>query len=403
MTAKGSTRKIAKVLLSGILITLLAGAGPEPRLIAQGGPPVVGISGDKFTVNGVPQFLVFFSYFGALRPDGQSTTRFSTAAFDSYANNTLFGHFQLLKAKGFDGVRIFPNWWLNVDTGVGCTRDPFPLIRPNGTVDTETAYRLGRVLSLAAQAGLLVDVSFAAETVTDVTPAFLQSYMNGLLWVTGAMKNLHPNAFFDVQNEYSIGGHICKPAAQTTTDIGNAIAYLKNPLNCYPGTSYCGDPNRIMFASGFGTTSIVTNGQTANMNVAAFHGSRGFGYSYQIGAEDFPEWVDAAFFESTAIKNNMSTYGWIRPLYFQEPIFYWPGYPCYNSFQCNNIRMHFYQAAQNAKQQGAAAWTFHTEGTFKEYGAALTLHPVEQQFIGLIGPNYDLVQTIKNYPYWGVF
>ena len=87
-----------------ILATVCAGALSALTL---------GTRGDRFTIDGVPRFLMFISYFsgtGALSP----------------ASDLPY-----LKAAGFDGVRIWPNW-----------PEVAPLMRPDGTLDSTALDRL---------------------------------------------------------------------------------------------------------------------------------------------------------------------------------------------------------------------------------------------------------------------
>src|SRR3954469_20586741 len=51
------------------------------------------VQGDHFTINGQAKFLAFISYFDGLD------------SVNSAAD------LQYLRSQGFDGVRIFPNWW----------------------------------------------------------------------------------------------------------------------------------------------------------------------------------------------------------------------------------------------------------------------------------------------------
>ncbi|MFN8058039.1 MAG: hypothetical protein U0Q12_12815 [Vicinamibacterales bacterium] len=386
--------------------------------------PTIGVTGagngGRFTISTgggapTPQFLMMFSYFAALRPDPDTTPAQYFGTDSPAVMGRLEQHFQLLKQKGFDGVRVFPNWWWNTSGG-GCTADPLPVIRANGSIDPVAAGRLQRVLDLAGRQGLVVDVSWAMETVAGLT---WNNYLLGLLRATSLMKNQFPQAMFDIQNEYNVGnGHPCKPIAQSPAELAFAITNLKNAAVCItdPGpATYCGDPNRLMFASSAGVPlsgapparSVNNDSFTASMNVVATHEARDYGSLYLSGINNYsplgpapfgsyPDWVVSSGPRVFQIRLDQAAQhpGWVRPVYFQEPNFYSPSsYPCTGA-QCAQIALHFQEAAIGAKFYGAAAWTFHTEGFFKKNGAAGFLYGPELAFL-------DLAMNVKNYPNWG--
>jgi hypothetical protein len=104
------------------------------------------VEGDHFTINEQPRFLTFISYF-----DGLDSA--SSAA-----------DFQYLRNAGFDGVRVFPNWWTALTPALQWAGDT--LIRSDGSLDPTTAARLHAFLSTAEASGLVVDMSFSVETVS---------------------------------------------------------------------------------------------------------------------------------------------------------------------------------------------------------------------------------------------
>ena len=122
---------------------------PEPR--AQ--PPVLGVDGPRFTVDGTPRFLLVVSYFDALRA----------------SDATLEADFAWLRRHGIDGVRIFPNWWrcAAVRQCGGHAGDDTLMAAPDGALRPAVLARLKAVLAAAGRHGLIVDLSFARETVRD--------------------------------------------------------------------------------------------------------------------------------------------------------------------------------------------------------------------------------------------
>ncbi len=100
--------------MSGAVVTLILAAWPyltassnphtaSPDAVLRGPltpswTPTFAISGSQFTVNGTPMFLLFLSYFDAMRRSNDG---------DRNAGG-LDTDFQYIKSQGFDGVRIFP-------------------------------------------------------------------------------------------------------------------------------------------------------------------------------------------------------------------------------------------------------------------------------------------------------
>ena len=73
-------------VLTFVLVALVGAAPARAQTLA--------VQGDHFAVNGQGKFLLFASYFDAMHASSQ----------------TLDIDFQYLREKGFDGIRIFPNW-----------------------------------------------------------------------------------------------------------------------------------------------------------------------------------------------------------------------------------------------------------------------------------------------------
>lgn len=163
-----------------------------------------------FTVNGTPQFLVFVSHFDAM---DVSTTN-------------LNSDFAYLHGKGVDGIRIFPNWWDVRQDVWSHPIDPYyfdsgTLISPSGALQSAPLSKFLQVLDIAKNNGLLVDVSFSAETVavcssgncTQGNPdgAYLTytSYKNAIASVASTLAgygSAYKHVFFDLQNEYNENG-----------------------------------------------------------------------------------------------------------------------------------------------------------------------------------------------------
>ena len=114
---------------------------------------MLGVDGPRFTVDGTPRFLLVVSYFDALRA----------------SDATLEADFAWLRRHGIDGVRIFPNWWrcAAVRQCGGHAGDDTLMAAPDGALRPAVLARLKAVLAAAGRHGLIVDLSFARETVRD--------------------------------------------------------------------------------------------------------------------------------------------------------------------------------------------------------------------------------------------
>ena len=192
-----------------LLLALVVPVWPAPATPAppQRTPPrlALGVERDHFTVNGQAQFLVLVSYFDALRA----------------SDETLESDFAYLKAKGINGIRIFPNWWDWNDQAVPKIRfSKRTVFDAQGNLRAEPLVRLRTVLDKALAHGLIVDVSFAYEVVRDLSalteahltgPSHnltnrvkLDAYRRGIMAVTRELKP-YQHIFFDLQNEYDGG------------------------------------------------------------------------------------------------------------------------------------------------------------------------------------------------------
>jgi hypothetical protein len=277
---------------------------------------VLGVSGDRFTVDGHRKFLLFISYFDGLRranADGKNTGDLDT-------------DFSYVKRIGLDGLRLFPNW--RYDCGGG-PRDGQQLFTVAGSINETMWAVFIRFLNTAAAHRLLVDVTFTRDTYPN--GAIQEAvYQNAIVTVAQRLRDSggHRNVLFDVHNEYSLHG--LKP---------EAIARIINAVHRV-------DPARIATASGAG-------GEIANdavMNVLAYHDAR------------TGDWYTSAVLRKRldAIRGAMSP--GVKPIYFQEPMPFRLFNGCGHSYDA--APKHARQAAQNARRWGAAAWTFHTRQSF---------------------------------------
>jgi hypothetical protein len=313
--------------------------------------PVLGVSGDKFTVNGVPKFLLFVSYFDGLRA----------------SNASIEQDFQYFQSNGIDGVRIFPNWWLCAASCGGNRGGDTLMEPPTATLRADRLARLKYVLDRAAHYGLVVDLSFAKETIGP-------SPLSGGLWTTGTnygygitdtaaalAGGAYRHVMFDLQNEvdHTSGGVYDQRVAYL--DPGTDGAFLSE-LNYYlPG------PARVVVTSTsqnhdairrYNYCGYLPGGCAADdrpTSAVAVHDFRGADWQNQT--DDVVNSIRTNVFGSLPTK----------PIYLQEPMPWQDATPAEETLRVEK----FLTAASNAKAAGAAAWTFHTRSGFILSGASM--------------------------------
>lgn len=319
--------------------------GPAQCVPGQQNPPApapvahtLRVEGDHFTVDGTKRFLLLATYNDALRAT-------SSAVLDA--------DFRYLRSIGLDGIRVYPNWW-----HYGCALTPASddaLFTTSGTIRDSAKVALLRVLDRAMANGLVVDLTFTRETVTG-DPAGI-SFANYLAQVTAVAQLLaggYSHVFFDLQNEYDLGGRL----ADADIPVLLAAIRLRDPLL---------GPRRLVTVSSSSPTKAGQIAANAGLDVAAVHDPR-----------DMATWYQNA---GPVIDTVATAMGGRRlPIYFQEPMPFSAFGSCGN--QADSTRGHARQAATDAKAHGAAAWLFHTRRPFKldatGYRAQLDVLPDER-------------------------
>lgn len=301
---------------------------------------VLAVQGDHFTVNGQPRFLTFISYFDGL----------------DAANHV--SDFQFLRARGIDGVRIFPNWWTVAPSAfAGDT-----LIRPDGTLDPDTVQRFHWFLSDAEQNQLVVDMSFSVETVSTAASGAPTLTMAGLLHgLEAAAREFagHRNVLFDLQNESN------KNRPLQTVNTSN-LGFNEDELRALRAAVLAGDPTRIVTASvsDTGDADAAVRAQRTLQHVVAWHDPRGSTF-----AED-------TFGHAQTLR------GFGGPVYFQEPP---------KPSDVNRGEDAFRLAVTSAKRAGAAAWCYHHGASHLLNDTTLqqTLDPVSRDFLNRFRADLD--------------
>jgi hypothetical protein len=308
------------VLLSVVVWGACLGAPDPPRVTTAGG---------AFTVDGRPRFLMLVSYFDALRA--------SDAAIET--------DFAFFAAHGIDGVRIFPNWWrceamracgghFGADTLAAA---------PDGRLRPDRLARLQQVLARAAAHRLVVDLSFARETVApgpDGRPLSPEAHAAAIRATLDALRDTAPHVFVDLQNEVDHNRLYADDAAIDAQAVGRLrrqLATYRPPIFVSTGEAdaeayaYCGTPSRCP-------------SDAQRLDVVGIHDTRR------------DDWVARTSAVVHALRAITSRRGEL-PIYFQEP-FAW------QDETASDRTERFLSAAAAAKASGAAAWTFHTRSAF---------------------------------------
>lgn len=315
-----------KLLAACVVMAAGLGTGAAPRAPA---PPAVGIAGAAFTVDGAPRFLLLVSYFDALRA--------SDAVLDE--------DFRWLRAQGIDGVRIFPNWW-RCEAQRRCGGHPGPdtlFEAPSGGLRPDRLARLRAVLAKAAAHRLVVDLSFARETVApgpDGARLAPDAYGKGLAAAMAALGDTAPHVVVDLQNEVDHNRVFARGAADDARQVAALAHRIARPGRILMVSSGEGDVELYTFC---GTPGPCPAGARP-MDAIAVHDTRR------------ADWVDRTAAVAAAMRAIGDRRG-VKPVYFQEP------YAWQDETAADRVAR-FHRAAAGARTGGAAAWLFHTRSGF---------------------------------------
>jgi hypothetical protein len=306
----------------------------------------LGVDGDRFTIDGRRGFLVFVSYFDAVRrvPDNLA----STAVLDS--------DLEYFEAKGIGGIRVFPNWQFPSETLMEC----------DGTLRPLQLAKLKRLVDRAAAKRFIVDLSFTIDVVKNPQGArclSAESYKTAIEAATTALAG-KTNVLFDLQNEHDKN----RPPADNAHSAGwtprKWTEYLATEVR--PAVK-ARDRLRIItvsWTSDAPPEEVFSNVQSFGYDVLAYH-HRGARWESKTTA-----YVDA-------FRQLFERRGPTRPVYLQEP----------NRFPFDTAVEHYETAVADAKSSGAAAWTFHNSvvNTSKPLNGATPferlLEPGERAFL----------------------
>ena len=321
------------------LAICLALAATSPAPLGVQAPPAIGIQGDRFTRDGTPAFLVFVSYFDALR------------ASDRVGDLAYF-------SGNVDGVRIFPTWWSYSCSGDESrnTHAEDTIFDASGNIREAFWPRFESFLDAAGRAGLIVDVSFSRDTVAkDMTPA---NFARGIRAVADRLKNTRRHVYFDVQNEWD-DGLLSEQGVREATAAVKAV-----------------DAGRLVTASGARRSSVFLG---PPQDFFAVH-------DRDTGWED-----DATV--NRLMNGGPGARGWRSyhvPVHLQEPA---PFNELCPALTDPPGIIPWIDAVKSAKKTGAAAWTFHTRTGFALSGTSFVarLTRSEKEIIAALRPSAAIV------------
>ncbi len=335
-------------------VGLLAGLGAE--LSKAAAPLTLGAAGEKFTINGDPRFLVLTSYFDAL----------DAAALDEDL---------ALLARTVDGVRIFANWW-DVREDGDC-RNAFARTgvierAGDGTLRVRESglARLRHVLARARAHGLVVDLTFAADTVQGASELTANEqgrvcppgeFRNTVNWagMAAAMGSVaaalaadeFDHVFLDLQNE---AGHDWNRA--TDDDLARLVQAVRSraPGRLMSISSYDPDADR--------QAARVRDLKLSMLNYHDVPRGRGWGARTADHVKKFRAALRRA--------------GVTVPIYAGEP----------DPNDHGRGTREFEAAVRGAHQAGAAAWTFHHRAAYRldDHTLAQRLQPVSRQVLAAL-------------------
>jgi hypothetical protein len=302
-------------------LSVLMTAGPTPAAPPRAQPPVLGVDGSRFTVDGTPRFLLVVSYFDALRA----------------SDATLEADFDWLRRHGIDGVRIFPNWWRceAVRQCGGHAGDDTLMSAPGGALRPAVLGRLRAVLAAAGRHGLIVDLSFARETVQDTQGRELapSTYADALVAAVRGLGAI-PHVMIDLQNEVYQNRLFADRAEADASQVAALARRVDGGARIVFVSTNAAEAERYVYCAVDGCP----------LDVIAVHDAR------------VPDWHD----RTPAVVRDLVALGarrGARPVYLQEP-------HAWQDERAPDRVERFLDAAARARRAGAAAWTFHTRSAF---------------------------------------
>ena len=270
---------------------------------------VLGVRGSQFTVNGKPTFLSGISYYGAL------------GASDEFIRRDLDD----AQSAGFNWIRIWANW--------GSFSNDVSAVDAEGRPREEFLSKLGHIVRLCDDRGMLVDISLSRGNGVSGPPRLqtLEAHLRAVETLVTALKSRR-NWYLDLSNERNI-----RDKRFTSFDDLKALRRRVREL----------DPDRLVTASHAGDLTrddVREYLQSVGGDFLTPHRPRDAGSANEtVRLTKF--YLDAA-----------KELGRVAPLHYQEP--FRRGFGQYEPLAAD-----FITDARNAKENGAAGWCFHNGDT----------------------------------------
>ncbi|GAB4440288.1 MAG: hypothetical protein OHK0015_36090 [Chloroflexi bacterium OHK40] len=304
-----ATRVQRALLLAALLLTLAASAAQaipahaSPQL-QQATRTLLGVSGERFTINGQPAFLLGVSYFDA---------RF-------WHESDL----DALQQRGYNLIRIWLDW------------REHSFFDANGRLTSEGRARLLNLVDAADRRGIVVDVA-----ILDTDLSFSRDHTaTALQQAAGALAD-RGNVLYDLVNEFN---HPTEPF--TVGGVGHLATTLRSA-----------DPDAIYGVSSTGDYLVRDPATVSAGNVQAMMASP---LSSKVLMPHMPRTADWSLQTGRrvrALREHLQSSGQARPIYLQEEA-------RRGHSGLNPGRDEFLRAARAAREAGAAAWIFHTDAGF---------------------------------------
>ncbi len=204
--------RTSAVTFRSLLMALVLSALALPAL-ASG--PALGISGERFTLDGRRTFLLGASYYGGLAIEKREILKQDLDDLD---------------AHGFNWIRLWATWDA-FDNNISA-------VAPDGSAREPYMGRLKRLCRMAGKRGMVVDVTVTREK-ADAFPSQFSEHLAVMEALARELKTFR-NVYFDIGNERNVGDarHVAMD------EVGRVIEAVKRI-----------DPQRLCTASEGGDIS----------------------------------------------------------------------------------------------------------------------------------------------------
>jgi hypothetical protein len=300
-----------KLLIALAALTLAAASPPSG--------PTLGVSGPAFQVDGRSEFLLGVSLFDALGP---------TPPRDQ--------DLDALKSWGVTIVRVWAHWHQ-------------PIYGADGAVTAQGRARLATLVERLGARGMILELVLLRPGQLAGQPFALfvseDARLRAVESIATALRDAR-NVMFDLYNEHDHGdGSIGHAALRVMRDRVKAI-----------------DPQRVVTVSSAGLHVMAADGRIEGSrarNLAQEAGADAPAVAVDVVAVHFPrtdDWAASTAARVSAVRAALDQLGRTLPIYLNEERRAAPERPVPPDA--------YRQAAEGARQAGAAGWLFHTAAGF---------------------------------------